>query len=82
MFSSSRKFENIYIGWGLKYTGKGYDPPLPPQPQKEYPSGPDITESLDPSVEDEEKIHEVLEEQQAAQEEVEETDEEEEEYDD
>ncbi|XP_028259928.1 radial spoke head protein 4 homolog A isoform X2 [Parambassis ranga] len=81
-YAVGKKCENIYIGWGLKCTGKGYDPPLPPQPQKEYPSGPEITESVDPSVEDEEAMKEVLEEQQAAQEDAEETDEEEEENDD
>ncbi|XP_070817540.1 radial spoke head protein 6 homolog A [Chaetodon trifascialis] len=80
-YACGKKFENIYVGWGLKYEGKGYSPPVPPPPQKEYPSGPEITEALDPSVEEEQALKE---EQQAAQEEREEeedTDEEEEDDD-
>lgn len=72
----------MYIGWGLKYAGEGYSPPVPPPPQKEYPSGSEITEALDPSLEEEQALKESLEEQQAAQEEMEGTDEEEEEDDD
>lgn len=79
--SSFRKFENVYVGWGLKYAGEGYRPPIPPVPQKEYPSGPEITEALDPTLEEEEAFKEYLEEQQAA-EEVEGADEEDEEDED
>ncbi|XP_035508683.1 radial spoke head protein 6 homolog A-like [Morone saxatilis] len=81
-YACGKKFENIYVGWGLKYAGGGYNPPVPPPPQKEYPSGPEITEALDPSLEEEQALKESLEEQQAAQEELENTDEEEEEDDD
>ncbi|XP_044055542.1 radial spoke head protein 6 homolog A [Siniperca chuatsi] len=81
-YACGKKFENIYVGWGLKYSGEGYSPPVPPLPQKEYPSGPEITEALDPSLEEEQVVKEALEEQQAAQEEMEDTDEEEEEDDD
>lgn len=79
-----RKFENIYVGWGLKYAGEGYRPPIPPIPQKEYPSGPEITEALDPTLEEEEAFKEFLEEQQAAAEEegMDESDEDDEEDDD
>lgn len=79
-----RKFENIYVGWGLKYAGEGYRPPVPPIPQKEYPSGPEITEALDPTLEEEEAFKEFLEEQQAAAEEerMDESDEDDEEDDD
>lgn len=80
--SAFRKFENIYVGWGLKYSGEGYSPPVPPLPQKEYPSGPEITEALDPTLEEELALQEALEEQQAAQEEMVDTDEEEAEDDD
>ncbi|TMS20097.1 Radial spoke head protein 6-like protein A [Larimichthys crocea] len=38
-YACGKKFENMYIGWGLKYAGEGYSPPVPPPPQKEYPSG-------------------------------------------
>ncbi|KAI3368428.1 hypothetical protein L3Q82_025387 [Scortum barcoo] len=81
-YACGKKFENIYIGWGLKYAGEGYSPLVPPPPQEEYPSGPEITEDLDPSLEEEQALKEALEEQQAAQEEMEDTDKEEEEEDD
>lgn len=63
----------------MKYTGQGYSPPLPPPPQKEYPSEPEVTEALDPTVEEEQVLEDALEEQQAAPEKMENTDEEEEE---
>ncbi|XP_060769184.1 radial spoke head protein 4 homolog A [Neoarius graeffei] len=61
-----KKFGNIYIGWGLKFLGEDFSPPLPPSPQSEYLSGPEITEALDPSVQEEEALREELEEKQAA----------------
>ncbi|XP_051802912.1 radial spoke head protein 6 homolog A isoform X2 [Acanthochromis polyacanthus] len=81
-YATGKKFENIYIGWGVKYAGEGYIPSVPPLPQKEYPSGADITETLDPTLEEEQMLQEALEEQQAAQEEMEEEEEEEEEEED
>ncbi|XP_029356680.1 radial spoke head protein 4 homolog A [Echeneis naucrates] len=81
-YAFGKKFENIYVGWGLKYTGDGHSPAVPLAPQKEYPSGPEITEALDPTLEEEQALQEALEEQQAAQEEMEDTDEGEEEDDD
>ena len=48
-----RKFENVYVGWGQKYSSENYSPPAPPAPQEEYPSGPEITEADDPTVEEE-----------------------------
>ena len=48
-----RKFENVYVGWGQKYSSENYSPPAPPIPQEEYPSGPEITEADDPTVEEE-----------------------------
>ncbi|KAM9849264.1 radial spoke head protein 4 homolog A [Aulostomus maculatus] len=80
-YACGKTFENIYIGWGLKYSGEGYSPPVPPLPQREYPDGPEVVESLDPTLEEELALEEALEEQQAAEEE-EDTDEEEEEDDD
>ncbi|XP_038144226.1 radial spoke head protein 4 homolog A [Cyprinodon tularosa] len=77
-YSSGKKFENIYIGWGLKYIGEVYSPPIPPLPQKEYPDGPEITEALDPTPEEELDFKDNLEEQQAALEESEESEESEE----
>uniref|UniRef100_A0A3B5AF77 Radial spoke head protein 6 homolog A-like n=1 Tax=Stegastes partitus TaxID=144197 RepID=A0A3B5AF77_9TELE len=81
-YACGKKFENIYVGWGMKYAGEGYSPPVPPLPQKEYLSGANVTETLDPSLEEEQVLQEALEEQQAAQEEMEETEDEEEEDDD
>ncbi|KAM9357986.1 radial spoke head protein 4 homolog A [Symphorus nematophorus] len=81
-YACGKKFENIYIGWGLKYAGEGYSPPVPPPPQREYPSGPEITEALDPQLEEELALKESLEEQQAAQEALEDMEDEEEEDDD
>ncbi|XP_051520358.1 radial spoke head protein 6 homolog A [Myxocyprinus asiaticus] len=70
-YASGKKFGNIYIGWGLKYIGEGYTPPMLSPPQSEYPSGPEITEALDPSVEEEQALKEALEETTAALEETE-----------
>uniref|UniRef100_A0A3Q3WFZ7 Uncharacterized protein n=1 Tax=Mola mola TaxID=94237 RepID=A0A3Q3WFZ7_MOLML len=81
-YACGKKFENIYVGWGLKYVGEGYRPSVPPGPQTEYPSEPEIIEALDPSVEEEEVLKESLEEQEAAQEEMEDMDEEEEDEED
>lgn len=48
-----RKFENIYFGWGHKYSPERHSPALPPAAQAEFPSGPGITEAADPTVEEE-----------------------------
>ncbi|XP_062844994.1 radial spoke head protein 4 homolog A [Trichomycterus rosablanca] len=83
-YACGKKFENIYIGWGLKYPGDGYTPAPLPVPQDEYASGPDITEAQDPSVEEEQALKEAAEQRQAALEDNEalEGDEDEEEEDD
>ncbi|NWV20181.1 RSH4A protein, partial [Origma solitaria] len=52
-FASGRKFDNIYFGWGHKYSPEGHMPALPAPAQEEYPSGPEITETVDPTVEEE-----------------------------
>ncbi|XP_004630339.1 radial spoke head protein 4 homolog A [Octodon degus] len=52
-FSTGKKFENFYIGWGYKYSVDNYAPPVPPPVYQEYSSGPEITEMDDPSVEEE-----------------------------
>lgn len=61
----------MYIGHGLKYSAENYSPPPPPAVQDEYPSGPEITEAEDPTVEQERAL-------QAAQQEALEAEEEEE----
>ncbi|XP_061635245.1 radial spoke head protein 4 homolog A isoform X2 [Phyllopteryx taeniolatus] len=67
-YAYAKKFENIYVGWGLKYPGDGYSPLLPPPPQNEYPSAPEITEDVDPTVEEEQALQDALDEKQAAEE--------------
>ncbi|NXI26749.1 RSH4A protein, partial [Sterrhoptilus dennistouni] len=52
-FASRGKFENIYFGWGHKYSPESYTPELPPPAEVEFPSAPEITETVDPSVEEE-----------------------------
>ena len=42
VFGLDKKFENIYIGWGHKYTADNYSPPAPPATQEEYPSGAEV----------------------------------------
>ena len=64
-----RKFENVYIGYGHKYNAQNYSPPPPPPIQREYPSGPDITEAEDPTVEEEVALKAAQEEALAAAEE-------------
>lgn len=78
-FASGKRFENVYYGWGLKYSPDNYSPPLPPPIQMEYPSGPEITESTDPTVEEEQALKAAQEAALAAAEELEEMEEEEEE---
>jgi len=48
-----RNFENIYVGWGHKYSAISYSPPAVVPVQAEYPQGPEITEALDPTPEEE-----------------------------
>lgn len=73
MHIALRKFDSIYIGWGMKSTNYkyGFSPTTVPMAQAEYPSGPEITEALDPTLEEEQALKAALEEQRAAQEEAE-----------
>lgn len=79
-YFASRKFDSIYIGWGLKSPESkyGFSPTVVPAPQSEYTSGPEITEALDPTLDEEQALKAALEEQRAAQEEAEGLDDEEE----
>uniref|UniRef100_A0A672U8W1 Radial spoke head component 4A n=2 Tax=Strigops habroptila TaxID=2489341 RepID=A0A672U8W1_STRHB len=52
-FASGKKFDNIYFGWGHKYSPENHNPTLPPPVQAEYTSGPEITEASDPTLEEE-----------------------------
>ncbi|XP_025934180.1 radial spoke head protein 6 homolog A-like [Apteryx rowi] len=78
-FASGRRFDNIYLGWGHKYSPENHTPSLPPPVQTEYPSGPEITETNDPTVEEEQALKAAQEEALAAVEEEEEEEEEEDE---
>ncbi|XP_030648966.1 radial spoke head protein 6 homolog A [Chanos chanos] len=68
-YASGRKFENIYIGWGMKFAGENFTPCLAPPPESEYPSEPEIMEALDPTVEEEQAMEAAQEEQRAQEEE-------------
>nr|XP_010963768.1 PREDICTED: radial spoke head protein 4 homolog A isoform X2 [Camelus bactrianus] len=81
-FSNGKKFENFYIGWGHKYSPDSYTPPVPPPAYHEYPSGPEITEMDDPSVEEEQAFRAAQEATVNPTEENEETEEDEDEEDD
>ncbi|XP_048161311.1 radial spoke head protein 4 homolog A-like [Corvus hawaiiensis] len=74
-FASGRKFDNIYFGWGHKYSPESHTPALPPPAQAEYPSGPGITETVDPTVEEEIAFRVAQEEALAGEEEEEEEEE-------
>ncbi|CAI8048346.1 Radial spoke head protein 6 homolog A [Geodia barretti] len=63
-----KTFDNVYIGWGLKYSAVPFNPELPPPVQEEFPAGPDITETTDPMVEQEEALRKAQEEAQEAME--------------
>ncbi|NXP97730.1 RSH4A protein, partial [Vidua macroura] len=70
-FASGRKFENIYFGWGHKYNPESHTPALPPPAEAEFPSEPGITETVDPTVEEEMAFKAAQEEALAAAEEEE-----------
>ncbi|CAM4657763.1 radial spoke head protein 6 homolog A-like isoform X1 [Lepidochelys kempii] len=81
-YAIGKKFDNIYLGWGHKYSPDNYSPSMPPPVQTEYPSGPEITEMNDPTVEEEQALKAAQEEALAAAEEMDEIEEEEEEDED
>lgn len=52
--TQGKLFDNVYLGYGLKYNSHNFSPvPLPPV-QQEYHTGPEIMEMMDPSGADEE----------------------------
>ena len=52
-----RKFENVYVGTGHKYSLDNYSPPSPSSMLFEFPSGPEVTETEDPTPEEEAALH-------------------------
>ncbi|KAG5451011.1 Radial spoke head protein 6 A [Clonorchis sinensis] len=51
--ASGRFFENIYIGWAQKFLGTNFSPQLAPKIFEEFPSGPEVDETDDPTAEEE-----------------------------
>ncbi|XP_065833618.1 radial spoke head protein 6 homolog A-like [Oscarella lobularis] len=81
-FAIDRKFENVYIGWGLKYQSGGFQPAIPGKCQSEYPMGEDIAEDNDPTPEEEAALRAAQEEAEQEEDKEEENEEEEDEDDD
>ncbi len=54
--TTHRKFENLYVGWGMKYSSRPFNPSLPPVVQEEFPAGADIAETTDPTAEQEKAL--------------------------
>jgi len=52
-FSNGRKYDNIYIGYGVKYQVDNFSPVQPQVFQPEYNSLPEMEEHPDPTVEEE-----------------------------
>lgn len=75
-FATGKKFENIYVGSGHKYSQDNYSPTPVPQTQDEFPSGPEITEGEDPTPEEEAALRAAKMEAEEAAEEMEDVDEE------
>lgn len=53
VFVKDRICDSIYIGYGHKYSSRNYAPSAIPLIANEYPLGPDVTETADPSIEKE-----------------------------
>ncbi|KAL2711444.1 radial spoke head protein 6 A [Vespula squamosa] len=53
-FAVDKRFANVYIGWGHKYTAYNYNPPSMPPVQDQYKIGPEVMEIRDPTFEEEE----------------------------
>jgi radial spoke head protein 4A len=55
-FARGMIWENIYVGYGHKYTSSNYKAEFPPLPANEY-DGPEMNEADDPTPEDEAKAN-------------------------
>lgn len=69
-----RTFENIYLGWGHKYSPDTFTPDLALEVQTEYPSGPEIKEATDPTAAQEAVLQATLDEEEEEEEEDEDED--------
>ncbi|XP_046605104.1 radial spoke head protein 6 homolog A [Neodiprion virginianus] len=54
-FATGKRFANLYIGWGHKFTVYNYTPPSMPLVQDQYKIGPEVMEVQDPTFEMEEE---------------------------
>jgi radial spoke head protein 4A len=77
-YAIDRKFENVYVGWGLKYQPGCFQPQLPSPGEKEHPKDETISEIDDPTPEEEAALRAA---QEGAEQEEEEEEEEEEDDD-
>ncbi|WAR19877.1 RSH4A-like protein [Mya arenaria] len=75
-FATGKKFENVYVGHGHKYSQDNYSPPSVPAIMEEFPSGPEITEAEDPTPEEEAALRAARQEAAEAAEDMEEAEEE------
>jgi len=73
-FARGQIWENIYVGYGHKYSMNDYKTEFPPLPASEYKDGPEITEAEDPTPEDEAKANATDEQGEEGEEEQEEMD--------
>jgi len=55
-YGFDKKFENVYIGFGHKYSSENYSPPPPPPVFEEYTTDLEVTEVPDPTVADEQAL--------------------------
>lgn len=59
-FSIQNIHDNLYVGWGHKYTNGNYSPIAIPIIQQEYNIGPEVMEIFDPTIEEEEAYWELI----------------------
>lgn len=57
--SDGKMFDNIYIGWGKKYSGNCYNQEFPPPTFEEYVNIAEVTEMEDPTLEQENAFREL-----------------------
>ena len=48
-YSKGMAFQNVYTGWGHKYSSQPFSPPLPPTAATEFLTAPEIMEKTDPT---------------------------------
>uniref|UniRef100_A0AAY4EN24 Radial spoke head component 4A n=1 Tax=Denticeps clupeoides TaxID=299321 RepID=A0AAY4EN24_9TELE len=70
-YARGRKFQNVYIGWGVK-SDAAFSPALPPDPQREFPGGPEVTEEADPTPQEERALRAAAEDKDETEDETEE----------